>query len=252
MSAVGDVLAQGLVRWELDRENRAAPAYVSDRTLRMFGFGLLFYGPFQHLWYGALAHQFPGTGVTSFLIKVTLNQVVLGPIVLTTAFAWNLWLQGKAAELQPKLKKDLVPTMINGWKFWVPAACINFYAVPLRFQVLFSEVLNVAMRTARNLARTCHDRHRPRFPQPPLLMRTTAIGLHSWELGAKRLKVCCFTLSCQRRRAGLLRTSLRSRGLQPLLPLHARVSASQAFTACQCAQHAVPGWMTPVHCNPEM
>ncbi len=27
--------------------------------------------------------------------------------------------------------------MINGWRFWVPAATINFKLVPLQYQVLY-------------------------------------------------------------------------------------------------------------------
>lgn len=143
LSATGDAIAQGLVKWELSREGRPSPPFQLERTARMLGFGFLLYGPFQHWWYGALARTFPGRAVASFLPKVALNQVVLGPIVLVTAFAWNLGLQGRADALGGKLRRDLVPTMINGWKFWVPAACVNFWAVPLPFQVLYMSVCGV-------------------------------------------------------------------------------------------------------------
>lgn len=33
--------------------------------------------------------------------------------------------------------------MVNGWKFWVPAAAINFYAVPLPWQVLYMSTCGV-------------------------------------------------------------------------------------------------------------
>jgi len=42
---------------------------------------------------------------------------------------------GKSADIPSKIRDDLVPTMINGWKFWVPAASINFYAIPVDKQV---------------------------------------------------------------------------------------------------------------------
>jgi protein Mpv17 len=143
MSAAGDLLAQSLERWQLSRENKSPRNLRPMRTTRMLTFGLCFYGPFQHWWYGALSQTFPGKGVRSFLIKVTLNQIVLGPIVLATAFAWNLWLQGRSGALPAKLQCDLLPTLINGWKFWVPAACINFFAIPLRFQVLYMSLCGV-------------------------------------------------------------------------------------------------------------
>ena len=43
----------------------------------------------------------------------------------------------QAHKIQDKLSQDLVPTMVNGWKFWVPAASVNFYAIPLQWQVLY-------------------------------------------------------------------------------------------------------------------
>lgn len=48
------------------------PAHELDlvRTARMASFGLLFYGPLQHRWYGLLASRFPGTSTPNFLSKV--------------------------------------------------------------------------------------------------------------------------------------------------------------------------------------
>lgn len=40
----------------------------------MASFGLLFYGPLQHRWYGLLASRFPGTSTPNFLAKVRLTQ----------------------------------------------------------------------------------------------------------------------------------------------------------------------------------
>ncbi len=52
-------------------------------------------------------------------------------------FAWTLGFQNKFEEFPDKMKRDWIPTMVNGWKFWVPAAAVNFKFVPLRFQVLY-------------------------------------------------------------------------------------------------------------------
>lgn len=60
-----------------------------------------------------------------------LNQVALAPVVLAVVFAWNQALTGQAAGIPDKIKRDLVPSMMNGWKFWVPAASINFYCIPV-------------------------------------------------------------------------------------------------------------------------
>eukprot|EP01025_Chloroclados_australasicus_P018044 TRINITY_DN19311_c0_g2_i1.p2 TRINITY_DN19311_c0_g2~~TRINITY_DN19311_c0_g2_i1.p2 ORF type:complete len:203 (+),score=16.22 TRINITY_DN19311_c0_g2_i1:83-691(+) len=129
LSALGDCIAQVIQRQERD--------YEWQRTLRMFGFGFLFYGPYQYWWYRALDMWFPTHTTSSFLAKVALNQTVLGPIVVGTIFIWTLSLTGKWSEIPQKLERDLAKTVMNGWKFWVPAACINFYVIPLTWRVFY-------------------------------------------------------------------------------------------------------------------
>ena len=81
---------------------------------------------------------------TAPLNQVALNQVVLGPVVLMSVFTWNFVLQRKLDQLSDKVRRDFVPSMLNGWKFWVPAACVNFYVVPLKRQVFFMSACSSA------------------------------------------------------------------------------------------------------------
>lgn len=162
-------------------------AYDACRTLRMAGFGLLFYGPYQYYWYSLLEHLMPARTVPNFVSKVAANQLLLAPVTLTVAFAWHLAFSkaaaattasppakkaaknsakgpsggaksgassgassagggGLAARLSPlpdKLRADFVPALITGWKFWIPAASVNFCAVPLRHQVLYMSCCGV-------------------------------------------------------------------------------------------------------------
>ena len=163
LSLAGDLLAQGLTH-RLKQNNKVPepaqnggilgrllhknkkqagakkeppPPFSLDlpRAARMGLFGLLFYGPYQLWWYGLLDRSFPGRSTAAFASKVALNQVALAPVVLAAVFAWNLVPLGRGGEWPGKVKRDLFPTMVNGWKFWVPAASINFWAVPLEGQV---------------------------------------------------------------------------------------------------------------------
>lgn len=137
MSAAGDLLAQFLTGQQAKSRGKGAAPYDPLRTLRMFGFGFCWYGPYQYYWYNLLDYFMPAKNTANFLSKVTLNQLALAPVTLVAVFTWNLALTGQTAALQNKIKHDLVPSMINGWKFWVPAASLNFYAVPLKYQVLY-------------------------------------------------------------------------------------------------------------------
>jgi len=136
---VGDVIAQSLQLW-LDSKDKgpgSPKTFAADRLLKMGAWGFCFYGPYQHFWYRALAKALPGKDVPSFLSKVAANQFLLAPIVLCSVFSWNLAMQGKAREIPAKVQRDLWPTMVRGWAFWVPAASVNFWFVPLPYQVLY-------------------------------------------------------------------------------------------------------------------
>jgi len=45
---------------------------------------------------------------------VVLNQVALAPVVLAFVFSWNLCWKGEAGGIPSKIRRDLVPSMING------------------------------------------------------------------------------------------------------------------------------------------
>eukprot|EP00884_Botryococcus_braunii_P019048 jgi/Botrbrau1/5827/Bobra.0366s0011.2 len=75
--------------------------------------------------------------------KLGANQLLLGPVVLTAVFTWSLAFQGQLEKLPGKLKRDLFPSISNGWKFWIPAASINFLLIPLPYQVLYMSTCGV-------------------------------------------------------------------------------------------------------------
>lgn len=149
-SLISDTLVQSIELQSSKKErgehkdSSDAKKYEPDRAARMLGFGLLFYGPLQHFWYALLDKQFNRkTYLPHFASKVVLNQIVLGPIVVMSVFAWNLALQNKLDQLNDKVKRDYVPSIINGWKFWVPAASVNFWLVPLKRQVVFMSACSI-------------------------------------------------------------------------------------------------------------
>ena len=68
----------------------------------------------------ALEGYFPLKSAAHFLTKVTLNQVLLAPVVLVVVFSWNLALQGQAGEIPAKIRRDFVPSLMNGgWRLGV-------------------------------------------------------------------------------------------------------------------------------------
>ncbi len=55
--------------------------------------------------------------------------------MLSSVFAWNLLLTGHPKAIPGKIQRDLPPTIVNGWKFWIPVSAANFRVVPLQQQV---------------------------------------------------------------------------------------------------------------------
>lgn len=154
LALTGDAAAQLVTAWN-GRENHpsSSPAdnnndewrYHHDwvRSLRMASYGFAVYGPMSQVWYEFLDTALPAKTPTNFMLKVGLNQVVLGPAVIAAVFAWNhLWLN-QLSELPDKYRRLMLPTLVAGWKFWVPAAALNFGVVPLQARVGFMSTCSV-------------------------------------------------------------------------------------------------------------
>ncbi|WCJ24832.1 Peroxisomal membrane 22 kDa (Mpv17/PMP22) family protein [Euphorbia peplus] len=107
------------------------------RALRMTSYGFLFYGPGSYAWYRYLDHCLPQQSAKNLMLKVLLNQIVLGPCVIAVVFAWNNLWQGKVSQLPGKYKRDALPTLLYGFRFWIPVSALNFWVVPLQARVAF-------------------------------------------------------------------------------------------------------------------
>ncbi|CAN4105092.1 unnamed protein product [Withania somnifera] len=151
----GDTLAQLRDRWIKNKDNLPHPPHPKDvigallsehdwlRSIRMASYGFLLYGPGTYAWYSYLDRCMPMQSVENILMKVLLNQIVLGPCVIAVIFAWNnLWL-GKLSDLPNKYQKDALPTLFFGFRFWIPVSVLNFWAIPLQARVAFMSMASI-------------------------------------------------------------------------------------------------------------
>ncbi|KAK5775721.1 uncharacterized protein LOC108478237 [Gossypium arboreum] len=153
LALTGDTIAQLSSHWRKRKDSISGssdtskdimPSVISDhdwlRALRMTSYGFLLYGPGSYAWYKYLDHCLPHQTPQNIILKVLLNQIVLGPCVIGVVFAWNnLWL-GKLSELPNKYQKDALPTLFYGFRFWIPVSLLNFWMVPLQARVAFMSV----------------------------------------------------------------------------------------------------------------
>lgn len=153
LALAGDTIAQLRQRWICLNKEQHSPSDSDDsnqdivqkllsghdwlRALRMTSYGFLFYGPGSYVWYQTLDKYLPQPTVKNLLLKVLLNQIILGPSVIAVVFAWNNLWQGKISELPTKYQKDALPTLLVGFRFWIPYSLLNFWVIPLQGRVAF-------------------------------------------------------------------------------------------------------------------
>lgn len=118
------------------------------RSFHFFVLGLTFVAPTSHYWYGALAKNTLTKGQSFVQIskRVALDQFVWTPVFFV------IWLGGfwsmessevNPSKLQQQFKTSLPEVMVANWILWIPAQYLNFYACPLKFQVLFVNIIEL-------------------------------------------------------------------------------------------------------------
>ncbi|OMO70726.1 Mpv17/PMP22 [Corchorus olitorius] len=113
--------------------------YDSIRTLRMACYGLLLLGPSQHYWFNLLSKAFPKRDMLTTFKKMFLGQAVYGPLTTTVFFSYNAALQGETGEeIVARLKRDLLPTLINGAMFWPACDFVTYKFIPVHLQPLMN------------------------------------------------------------------------------------------------------------------
>ncbi|KAI9124322.1 hypothetical protein K1719_005622 [Acacia pycnantha] len=126
------------------------------RTLRMAGYGMIVLGPTLHFWFNFVSNLFPRRDLLSTLKKMAMGQVIYGPIMTVVFFSLNAFLQGENnTEIVTRLKRDVVPTMLNGAMYWPLCDFITFRFIPVHLQPLvsnsFSYVWTIYMTYMANL-----------------------------------------------------------------------------------------------------
>ena len=118
------------------------------RTGRFGILGFFLVAPVVHLWYARLTRSIPGTNVGAVIKRTAVDQLCFAPLFLPTFMMNLMMLEGRPyAEAFPKLQKDLPGALVTNWCLWVPAMLVNFRFVPLKYQVLYSNMVGFVWNT---------------------------------------------------------------------------------------------------------
>ncbi|GJZ46823.1 PXMP2/4 family protein 4-like protein [Tanacetum coccineum] len=117
----------------------SSDSYDAVRTIRMAGYGLIIVGPSLHYWFNFVSRLFPKKDLMSIFKKMFIGQTTFGPLMTVAFFSINAALQGEnGSEIISRLKRDLIPTMINGVMYWPLCDFITFRFIPVHLQPLVS------------------------------------------------------------------------------------------------------------------
>ncbi|QDZ19434.1 Mpv17/PMP22 family protein [Chloropicon primus] len=122
--------------------------YRRSATFTFLGLALV--APALHFWYLNLSKFVTTLGLTSnkaALVSVLCDQLVFSPVFIGTFLSCLTCLEGKPAEIIPRLKAGWLDSLVLNWKIWVPFQLVNFRFVPQNYQVLFANLVALIWNT---------------------------------------------------------------------------------------------------------
>ncbi|XP_065155541.1 mpv17-like protein 2 isoform X2 [Atheta coriaria] len=133
LMGLGD-LAQQEIEY---RRHMMAERYDWARMVRMFLVGLSM-GPLHHYFYKYLDSYIPKRNLFSITKKILLDQLLMSPVCI----AWFFYGMGicenkDLQECTKEINGKFVEVYLIDWSVWPPTQFINFYFLPVQYQVLY-------------------------------------------------------------------------------------------------------------------
>lgn len=142
LMAGGDQIAQHLI------ERRRYTDLDFVRTAKFGCIGFFMVGPTVRTWYGILDKLFGSKGTTTTLKKVACDQLLFAPIFIATLISTIGLSQGSSLQgIKDKLKNEYPDIVTNNYKLWPMVQLINFYFIPLHYQVLVVQAVAILWNT---------------------------------------------------------------------------------------------------------
>lgn len=143
----GDIMCQSYVE---KREVNQPLDY--GRATRFTIFGGVMVAPILHYWYGYLAIKFPMKAGQNVLIpaiqRLALDQGLFAPFIVPFSMFSLLTMEGHSLDYTVlKMKQDFWTSLQANWSIWIPGSFLNFYLIPVSYQVLFSNVTALIWNT---------------------------------------------------------------------------------------------------------
>lgn len=146
MGSLGDAIQQhyDIVTKSLKKDQEPA-RFNFERNLHMTMAGFTT-GLISHYWY-ILLDQWLGSKrcIKLVTVKVLLDQVLFSPVNLLVYFSTlGICERSTVSRVKDELiEKGLENIYLAEWVIWPPAQYINFYILPLKYRILFDNVISL-------------------------------------------------------------------------------------------------------------
>jgi Mpv17 / PMP22 family len=154
------------------------PPWDWMRTGRFGILGTFLVAPTVHVWYNHLHRWTSNLSISSSPWRLLASRVAIDQLLFAPAFT-VVWLvalrmleQGYHQIEWESLRASVPDIVVANWALWVPAQLVNFAVVPLKFQVLYSNVVALAWNvylsytTSTSSIRTSPNRDRSTLEAP--------------------------------------------------------------------------------------
>ncbi|KAG5876922.1 hypothetical protein JTB14_007385 [Gonioctena quinquepunctata] len=129
--STGDLIAQTVI------DKKTLETLDLARTARFFTLGSVFLGPTLTVWYRFLSKFYGHSGKTVVLKKVATDQLLFVPCLQAAMITIINGMDGRDWKfIKEQLRLKYTDILVAGYKVWPAVQMVNFYVVPLNYQVL--------------------------------------------------------------------------------------------------------------------
>jgi len=154
IAVIGEIIASAVkAKYNKGDNSNSSTSIINPKRIGVFGlYGLLCTGPMLHYWYTFLEYilkvKMGLQGPRFVAAKLFIDRCLWGPpfVAFTLSFLQLLQTLSPAATAAA-IKKSYVAVLIMNQKVWVPGQFINFTVIPVEYQVLFVNAVNVGWNT---------------------------------------------------------------------------------------------------------
>ncbi|XP_041974486.1 protein Mpv17 [Aricia agestis] len=142
LMGTGDIISQTLI------EKRTREQFDFKRTAQFSSIGFFALGPSLRMWYGTLNKYVGSSGKTVALKKVCFDQVIFAPTCLFFILLSVGLMQGKDIDrIKSEMQNNYPDVLITNYYVWPFVQLLNFYFVPLHYQVLLVQTVALFWNT---------------------------------------------------------------------------------------------------------